>query len=206
MKKILLITLLSTLLLPARGVDFTNGVLLTSSLTGFVYSTNPVAVLTLDQLREEESVSRIHPVQYSTRFRLPHREHVDFTFTNSKSVTCSFDLKWVIETNDSPRECLGFSYWSDTNRGSTLLSLVGAPVNTSISGTVVYDGSRIIFGGECPKEHLDTSDHTVVHYVSSNLVSTLVWRGRTNVNYLESIPLTNITNHWHYEKTQVWSH
>jgi hypothetical protein len=74
--------------------------------------------------------------------------------------------------------------------------------------TVSIEDTNVIIGNYftvCTKEHIDTSDQTVTKYVSSNLLSFLVYRGQTNMHYLESIPITNIVHHWHYEKKQVWT-
>jgi hypothetical protein len=152
-------------------------------------------LLTLEEFRALEATC---PVEVRNTIKLPRAQRVDCSFTNRipEDVEYHFYLKWVIETNDSPRECLGWSRWTgSTNPNETQVMYLSG-------GTAI---GTITFGGECPKEHFDPSEHAVIRYVSSNLVSTLVWRGRTNLNYLESIPLTNITNHWHYEKKQVWT-
>lgn len=184
MKKLLLITLLFVTCRAAEHLTFlTNGIF-----------------VTIADLRAEEQHLLTIPIESSTTIKLPHASRVEVVTNDApESVQCHFWLQWIVETNDTPRAVAEWTL-SPTNRATT--------------GLAFFDGSRVIAltrnpimfeTPPCNKEHLDTSDHAVTHYVSSNLVSFLVWRGRTNLNYLESIPITNLTSHWHYEKTQVWT-
>jgi hypothetical protein len=125
-------------------------------------------------------------------FSLPSQATQTVTLTNQETQHGAFWTQWIVETNDSPRECMDKFEHDVWVRGSGSFLLTNF-----LSGDMYYI--------HCTKDHLDTSTQTETKYVSSNLVSFLVWRGRTNVNYLESIPITNIVRHWHWDRTRIYT-
>jgi hypothetical protein len=150
-------------------------------------------------------------------FTIPSREVVTNTVvkTNSFLLKGDFWTEWIVETNTTPtRACM---------EKFDLLPVVGAFYGQGAYLTnIPWDGYLITNGANfgtnifynstnylvwpsppCDKEHFDSSEKTETLYVQSNLVAFLVWRGRTNVNYLESIPVTNIVRKWHFEKKRV---
>lgn len=128
------------------------------------------------------------------RFEIPRAPYA-VTVTNSPGpevVKCRMWTEWRMETNDGPRVCMEkfdkVSEWSGL---------------TNITWTYGYMATNYGWNNECRREHLDT--HEEVKYVSSNLMAFIVWRGKTNSNYLESIPVTNIVHKWHEEKHKVYT-
>lgn len=107
----------------------------------------------------------------------------------------SFETKWIIETNSSANP---HKMFADANKGLIRLLTNSSWLLTGQSITNYGYGYR-----PCEKEHLDKSQQTDTSYVSSNLVAILVWRGITNIQYLESFPVITIVHHWHWDKKRV---
>lgn len=115
----------------------------------------------------------------------------------TKHVGGRFSTRWVIETNDSPRVV-------DFGLGGMFYGNAMSMTNISSWGHLTLTNGYYIMGDRpCTKEHIDQSQQTVTRYVSSNLVATLVWRNKTNITYLESVPMSNIVHHWHWTKTKA---
>lgn len=112
--------------------------------------------------------------------------------TEKESLSGRFWTEWRLETNDAPRVCME-KFERDPSE----------PITNRASFIVLTNG--FIQWGRCERDHLDTSEHEEIKYVSSNLLAFIVWRGRTNSNYLESIPVTNIVRKWHEEKRRVYT-
>jgi hypothetical protein len=117
-------------------------------------------------------------------------------FVIPRKVEGKFWLEWIVETNDTPRVTLaGFNSFPTVTE-------MGSATNGSLAWYSFYGTNSL--RPPCEKEHIDRTLQTVTQYVSSNLVSFLVWRGQTNRHYLESIPVTNIVHHWQWDKVRVW--
>jgi hypothetical protein len=140
---------------------------------------------------------------YSTK--IPSREVVTnvvvTVVTNDVPLTCLFWLEWIVETNDTPTHACMEKFpnndWFSATNGF-ITNYIGIICMTNLWAMPGYTPP-------CEKEHFDATENQEVKYIQSNLVSFLVWRGRTNVNYLESVPVTNIVRKGHLEKKQVWT-
>jgi hypothetical protein len=110
-------------------------------------------------------------------------------------VSGRFWTEWRVETNDSPRRCM--EQFEPKEQSILLL--------TNNTYYIDWGFGLTNYAYRCPKEHLDGSEHSETQYVSSNLIAYLVWRGKTNINYLESIPITNIVRRWRDEKRRVYT-
>lgn len=135
--------------------------------------------------------------EVSVTFKAETTETKPTTVTVGMEIEGRFWTQWIVETNGSPRKCLVF-FEHDFGR-----EVIWSEATLFTTNNIVWDGIRR--AEECKKEHLDKSDRVETWYVSSNLVSFLVWRGRTNMNYLESIPIRTDVRHWHWDKTKIFN-
>lgn len=118
--------------------------------------------------------------------------------TNTVQQTGQFWVQWVLETNDTPRRTM-------ENFGSGVVWMGTNFLTEAMSGTITLDNDWEYRNGFYqPKQKLESNEGTITKYVSSNLVAFLVWCGKTNVNYLESVPVTNLTFKWKIKKETVW--
>ncbi len=155
---------------------------------GAVAQTNKVSSAIGDLLSATNDLRWIDDSGWS---HVPFRFVADDGITNGLQHEGLFWIEWVVETNDTPRNAIGNILPKVFGDGSWITNSISWWFTNGVSS--------------CPKEHLDTSEHTETRYVSRNLISYLVWRGQTNRHYLESIPVRTETRKWHWEKRQVYT-
>jgi hypothetical protein len=112
------------------------------------------------------------------------------TYPNIECPAGRFRLEWRVETNDSPRQVMEH--------------FEALPDTTPFSESWMYKNNVIYLTNGMPNLFISPprppQEGNTTQYVSSNLVSITIWRGRTNLNYLESIPMKNIVRHWTLQK------
>jgi len=104
------------------------------------------------------------------------------------------------------------AFWTAWERATN--AYVPTPTIGGVNGYITFNATNYIDIGllqiseqgtlqfNCPKPHRDDSMHTDTLYVTSNLVAYLVWRGQTNRQILEVVPVTNIVKQWKYEQVR----
>ncbi len=105
-----------------------------------------------------------------------------------------FWLEWVVETNDyAPRRTMGGFAWT-------------TPTNYWNGGSIYnyYNSFAITNGILWLQPEPEPTEGTETYYVSSNLWFHVVWRGRTNSDCLESIPVRTEVRRWKTEKQKVY--
>ncbi len=101
-----------------------------------------------------------------------------------------FWLEWVVETNTSPRRTMeGFDRYWDARYLTNL----------------VYDALCVTNVLWWQQPQPEPTEGTETYYVSSNLWFHVVWRGRTNSDCLESIPVRTETRKWKMEQKKVYT-
>lgn len=126
-------------------------------------------------------------------------ETVVVTNRTEQQLEGRFWLAWVVETNAYSSR-LTMQNFASTNGNTYLnyLSVVGCISVTNITGSIY--GSHWY---EPPPPPPTEGDET--YYVTSNLFFYVVWRGRTNSDCLESIPVRTEVRHWKIEQKKVYT-
>lgn len=119
-------------------------------------------------------------------------------YSSNTIVNGYFYTKWECETNNSPTRRTMEGFPPETG---LYHSWVSNHFYLNVATNVAW---HYLLPPPCEKDHFDGSEQTETTYVHSNLVSYLVWRGRTNMNILESLCVRTNVRKWRYERTKVY--
>jgi hypothetical protein len=103
------------------------------------------------------------------------------TNQTSQRLEGRFWIEWVVETNTSPRVTMEYFF---------------GPSLTNIYCGQVYGALTVTNMLWWRQPQPEPTEGTETYYVSSNLVFHVVWRGRTNSDCLESLPVRTEVRRW----------